>query len=123
MKLTLLRVIFLSVILLGLNCSVSAQQDLTDSIKGGFDVAELKAISKLLTELEFRRTKDSLSSIELNQYNEIVNSFIEEKKIWKQKEDFYKTLIIEVTPKWYEKPLFVSGATAIVLTSIFLLSK
>jgi len=106
-------------ILLGFNCSVLAQQDSINA----FNLVELKAISKLLTEVEYRRMKDSLSNIEINHYNQIVNSFIAERNLWEQKEELYKKVIVEATPRWYEKPLFISGVTTLIITSLILLIK
>lgn len=103
------------------SCSNLAQQD--SSNNADFNLSELKQISNLLTEVEARRVKDSLNAIEINQYDDVISNFMDERKMWIQKEENYKALVESVKPNWYEKPFFISSITAAALSTIYLLIK
>lgn len=102
---------------LGSNLNVLAQQDSIEQ-QEIFQLFELKQISKLLDEVEYRRVKDLLSAVERNNYKSAIQLCRIENELYQQKEEVYKNTIESVTPRWYEKPMFVSGVTAL-LTSIF----
>lgn len=89
-----------------------------------FDTEELRNISKLLAELDWRRMNDSLSAMEISKYENIASKFMDERKGWMQKETAYKNLVEEVRPAWYDR--FYVGAvcsTVFVTIMIFLLHK
>lgn len=91
---------------LGNNWNGWAQQNSNELLS----VYELKQISKLLIEVEYRREKDSLTNKELNQYESVVKEFMNERDLWSIKEASYKLKIEGMKPKLYEQPLIVLTA-------------
>lgn len=122
MKLIQLQLILFLLFALGNNLNVLAQQDSIEQ-QEIFQLFELKQISKLLDEVEYRRVKDSLTADEVNLYQRAFEFCKAENDLYQQKEEVYKNTIEAVTPEWYDKPLFVSGVTGFILTIFYILIK
>ena len=86
---------------------------------GCFNTLNLKAISKLLTELEYRREDTKLLKEELNQYKLSLSEVLEALNLKTQQIEILKSEL----PEFYERPLFVMTATALVLGVIYYLMR
>ena len=118
MKLTPLLLIPLFLLVFGSSLTVSAQQDSTN-----LDLYELKQISKLLSETEYRREKDALLSSEISAYESVVKDFMNERQLWIDKEKSYLQKIELVRPDWWNKFYIGAGSATLMLTIIYYLVK
>lgn len=115
MKLTRLLLIAFLFALSAISYPASGPQDSTR-----LSSAELKAVSRLLVELEWRRVNDSLNGRIIANYEAATSSFAAERSAWESKEQTYKKYIEDSRPPWWNNFLTGAGAASILLTIILI---
>ncbi|MBX2975431.1 MAG: hypothetical protein KF721_04805 [Ignavibacteriaceae bacterium] len=111
-------------ILLNSRFTNSARLDsIENNVVVAFSTVELQSLAKLLNEIEYRRLKDSLTSVEIEFYNDAINRFSDKQIEWERLRLSLIQQLNETLPKWYERPLVVSGFTSLMLFTLYYLLK
>lgn len=110
MKLIHLIAILLLFVLLGNSCKTYGQSN-------SFTTDELRQIATALNEHDFLAEQDSLNTLLLIQYANVIMDYKTKEVLFNKKEQNYKILIDELKPAWYNN--FLTGSS--VTTVIFLL--
>lgn len=97
---------------------VWAQQDSTK-----LSLAELKQTVGLLTELQGRRELNATFLDKEAVYKNIIEGYQNDEELYKQQIENLKLNIEAVKPKWYNNFWVGSAITAIIISSIFFLTK
>lgn len=97
---------------------VLAQQDSTE-----LRLSEKKQISGLLYELEYRRTKDNIWMDKESVYKSIIKDFQNGEELYKQEVKNLELNIEAVRPAWYDNFWTGSAVTAIIISSIYFLTR
>jgi hypothetical protein len=93
-----------------------AQQDSTN-----LTLNELKQISGLLTEVEYRREQNATFADKENIYKGIIKDYQNGEELYKQEVANLRLNIEAVTPSWYDHFWVASAVTGFVVAGIFLL--
>lgn len=97
---------------------VLAQQDSTK-----LSLAELKQTVGLLTELQKRRELNATFLDKEAVYKNIIEGYQNDEELYKQQIENLKLNIEAVKPSWYDNFWTGSAVTAIIISSIFFLTK
>lgn len=98
---------------------VWAQQDSTKQ----FTLAELKQIAGLLPELQKRRELNATFTNKETVYQSIIKGYQNDEELYKQQIENLKLNIEAVKPSWYDNFWTGSAVTAIIISSIFFLTR
>lgn len=97
---------------------VWAQQDSTK-----LSLAELKQTVGLLTELQGRRELDATFLDKEAVYKNIIEGYQNDEELYKKQIENLKLNIEAVTPAWYDNFWTGSAVTAIIISSIYFLTR
>lgn len=98
---------------------VLAQQDSTKQ----FTLAELKQIAGLLPELQKKREINLTFNDKEMVYKSIIKGYQNDEELYKKQIENLKLNIEAVKPAWYDNFWTGSATTAIVISSIYFLTK
>jgi hypothetical protein len=62
-----------------------------------------------------------LNEMAIEQYGKAIDDFMEERKMWLEKDQAYKNLVEEVKPAWYDKFYIGALCSTLVITIILFL--
>lgn len=102
-------------VLLGNSCKIYGQSN-------SFTTDELKTIATVLNEHDFLVEQDSLNTMLLVQYANVIIDYKTKEILFNEKAQNYKVLIDEFKPAWYNNFYIGSGVTAtvfLILISLF----
>ena len=116
MRSILYTAILLSFLLLSCNCNTYGQSN-------SFTTEELSKIAKALNEHDFLVEQDSLNTMLLTQYENVIVDYKQKEVLFNEKEQNYKTVIENIKPVWYDNFLTGSATTAVCLLILLLLFK
>lgn len=103
----------------GISYKSLAQEELSDRLS----LAELKITAQLLTELEFRRSQSELDAAKNKMLESIITNFKSNEELYELKIKNLELKVEEIKPSWYDHFWIGSAVTAIVVSSIYFMSK
>lgn len=95
-----------------------AQQD-----SSALTLQELKQISSLLTEVEFRRAQYATFIDKESVYKSIIEGYQNDQELYKQQIANLNANIEAVKPSWYDNFWTGAAVASVVISSIFFLTK
>ena len=116
MRLILYTAILLLFLLLSCNCNTYGQSN-------NFTTEELNKIAKALNEHDFLVEQDSLNTLLLTQYENVITDYKQKEVLFNEKESSLRNIIEIQKPYWYDNFLTGSASTAVVLLILLVLFK
>lgn len=117
---TLILLVLLAVLILGSgNSSILwAQQDSTN-----LELKELKQVSQLLVEVEYRREQSRIAIEKENLYRDLIADYSKNEELYEQKLENKDAEIEAVKPAWYDTFWIGSAVTGIIISTVYFLSR
>jgi len=86
------------------------------SSNSGFTIYELRDISKLLSELQYRRSETLYYQETISSYELSLIDYDSQVQLYEQKQKNYEKIIESLTPNWWDnvKPYLIAGLSAII---------
>ncbi len=103
--------------LLCISALSSQNLGLQDSTRA-LSVNELRHVSQLLTELQYRRVKDSLQVLQASNYEKIIAGCEAKDAIHRERENILLNQISELQPHWYNSAWWPVAAGALTILLI-----
>lgn len=82
---------------------------------------ELKQVTSLLNELQYRRELNTLQEARLNEYESLAKENNTAITLLKQQIEIYKASMEQLSPAWYDRFWVGAGVTAIIMSGIIYL--